>query len=882
MADRPRRDRGDRDRVRPTAQPQSAVPRERRGRPADSNPSSAYDGAQIPVDLRSMNSRYSLNEQFASSRQEFQFGDDDEDEPDSTEPTANIPPAPTAAAVPEEDEDESDSEESTPDILSAHTAAIAGPEEDSFQDISDAEIRQLLQANRDEFADHYTILGLSRDPPPTATQVKAAYHRLSLAFHPDKQPHYLKGSAERHFARLRLAYETLSEPRKRVIYDIEGEEGVQNEYGEGGAMGPGGESRKQLSSVKAMSAEEFKKWFLGILHRRERRAIEALIDHQSNFKIGLDASDNFVRQTRVVLSGDVEIPLPNQPLRVDEIGFESSFTLPLPKLGRIFEIPVRQLFQGQSVRLNGDDDETEPNDWADTLSPSVPKLTITGGVSGDVQDIVAVLPRRDNSLPPYFNRHYAIASQQIGFGVALHHTFPELLGNGNGNSIASLLQGTAFRLETSMLPHPASTTLVLERPVYIIPDTTPFTISVTTTVKDSLILRPPEIFVIIQRALGVRGNPRGYFVWASGEKEWPASISRSLAGAAPLNLPYAVRWVTQGRGSPLMKLGADWNFNGEATGVNDGSGTASSGTNVYVQAHTESVHLSVSYFCDVFSRYDEPPVRSRISNSGEVIPQPAGLHVGKSRGILLEVEAKVGLPAILSASVSGKRRIGTFTSVGLSVGVAQNLGLYCSFSWSRLKQNISFPVALIPLEEVTTSAILLAVGIPWALYTTLEFAVIRPRIRRKRRRLLKSQRAKLKQNIAKKREEAEQVMSLLKPSVEHRQAQARRSGGLVILSASYGTKGTDGVLVDVTTALASLVDADQLNIPRSVDRNKLTGFWDPAPLSSKVLVVKYLFGGKEHFVEVGGDQSLIIPTRAHECTIMTDSVRRGFEWVGVD
>jgi hypothetical protein len=49
-----------------------------------------------------------------------------------------------------------------------------------------------------------------------------------------------------------------------------------------------------------------------------------------------------------------------------------------------------------------------------------------------------------------------------------------------------------------------------------------------------------------------------------------------------------------------------------------------------------------------------------------------------------------------------------------------------------------------------------------------------------------------------------------------------------------------------------------------------------------VLVVKYLFGGKEHFVEVGGDQSLIIPTRAHECTIMTDSVRRGFEWVGVD
>lgn len=857
MADSPRRDRGDSDRVRPTTQAQSAVPHERQRRPADSNPRRAYDGAQIPVDLRSMNSRYSLNEQFASSRQEFQFGDDDEDESDSVEPTLDIPPISAAAAA-------------------------AGQEEGSFQDISDAEIRQLLQANGDEFIDHYTLLGLARDPPPTATQVRAAYHRLSLAFHPDKQPHYLKGSAERHFARLTLAYETLAEPRKRVIYDIEGEEGVRNEYGEGGAMGPGGESRKQLSSVRAMNAEEFKKWFLGVLYRRERRAIEALIDHRSEFKIVFDASDNFLGQTRVVRSGDVEVPIPNQLLRIQEIGVESSFTLPLPKLGRLFEMPVssvRQLFQSHSVPLNEDEDETELNNWVNTLGPSVPKLTITGGVSGDVNDMVAIVPRNDTRLSPFFNRQYVMASQKIGFAAALHHTFPELLGNGTSNSIASLLQGAAFRLETNILPLPTSAILSLEKAVCIIPNTTPFGVSVTTTVKDSPVLRPPEILIVIQRALGLRGNPRGYFIWASGEKEWPSSISRSLAGAAPSNLAYVVRWLTQGRNVPMMKLGTSWNFNGDTVGDNDDVdgpyrmeyGTASSGANVSVQASSVSAQagtghteLAVSYFCDVFSRYDEPPVRTRIRNSGEVIPQATGLHVGRSRGVLLEVEARIGLPATLGASITGKRRIGTFTSVGLSVGVTQNLGLYWSLSWSRLQQSISIPVALIPLEDVTTSAILLAVGIPWALYTTLEFAIIRPRIRSKRRRLLKAQRTKLRLNISKKREEAEQVMSLMSASVEHRQAQARRSGGLVILSASYGTKGTDGALVDVTTALASLVDADQLNIPRSVNRNKLTGFWDPAPLSSKVLVVKYMFGGKEHFVEVEGNQSLVIPSRAHE------------------
>ncbi|OBT65457.1 hypothetical protein VE03_04940 [Pseudogymnoascus sp. 23342-1-I1] len=850
MADRPRRDRGDSDRV----QPQSDVPHERQRRPADSNARRLYDGAQTPVDLRSMNSRYSLNEQFASSRQEFQFGDEDEDE----------------------DGDESDSTETTPDTPPVPAAATAGLQEDSLQDISDAEIRQLLQAYKDEFVDHYTLLGLSRDPPPTATQVRTAYHRLSLAFHPDKQPHHLKDSAERHFAHLRLAYETLADPRKRVIYDIEGEEGVRNEYGEGGAMGPGGESRKQLSSVKAMNAEEFKKWFLGVLHKRERRAIEALIDHHSRLKIGFDASDNFLRQTRVFSSGGMEIILPDQRLRIQEIGVESSFTLPLPKLGRLFEIPVssvRQLFQGLLVPLDADDAETEPNNWADTLDSSVPKLTITGGVSGDIDEVVATASHQDPSLPQLFNRRYIMASQQIGLGVALHHTFPQLLGDSSSNSIASLLQGTIFRLEASILPHPGPVTLSLEKSVCVIPDTAPFHVAVATTVTDSLLLRPPEISVTVQRALGLRGSsPQGYFIWASGEEVWPSSISQSLQGAAPSNLAYVVRWLTQGRRVPMMKLGAEWGFEGDAISNHDRSGdpyyleskTAPSGTNVVVEAHSGSTQLTMVHYRDVFSTYDEPPMRSRVMNSGEVVPQAPGHHVSRSRGVLLSVEASIGFPSILSASVTGRRHIGTFTTVGLSVGVAQSRGLYCSFSWSRLKQSISIPVVLLPLEDVTTSAILLAVGIPWALYTTLEFVVIRPRRRSKNRQLLKSQRAKLRLNVAKKREEAEQVVSLMYTSVEHRQEQARRSGGLVILSALYGTKGKEGVLVEVTIALASLVDADQLNIPRSVDRNKLTGFWDPAPLSDKVLVVKYMFGGKEHFVEVKGNQSLIIPSRAHE------------------
>ena len=191
-------------------------------------------------------------------------------------------------------------------------------------------------------------------------------------------------------------------------------------------------------------------------------------------------------------------------------------------------------------------------------------------------------------------------------------------------------------------------------------------------------------------------------------------------------------------------------------------------------------------------------------------------------------------------------------------------------SWRRLKQTISIPVALLPLENITTSAIILAVGIPWALYMTIEFAIIRPRIRSKRQRVLNEQRAKLRLNISKRREEAEQIVSLMQPSVMRRQAQERDSGGLVILNALYGIKDagsktwTESAVADVTIALASLVDDGQLNIPCSLDKNKLTGFWNPAPFARKVLAVKYMFGGKEHFVEVNGNQALIIPSRAHE------------------
>eukprot|EP00931_Biecheleriopsis_adriatica_P029606 TRINITY_DN17557_c0_g1_i3.p1 TRINITY_DN17557_c0_g1~~TRINITY_DN17557_c0_g1_i3.p1 ORF type:complete len:257 (+),score=35.21 TRINITY_DN17557_c0_g1_i3:414-1184(+) len=60
--------------------------------------------------------------------------------------------------------------------------------------------------------DHYTVLGVPVDA--TDKQLKRAYRVMSLKFHPDKE-----NGSTRAFQRIATAYETLSDPAKRQLYD---------------------------------------------------------------------------------------------------------------------------------------------------------------------------------------------------------------------------------------------------------------------------------------------------------------------------------------------------------------------------------------------------------------------------------------------------------------------------------------------------------------------------------------------------------------------------------------------------------------------------------------------------------------------------------------
>jgi molecular chaperone DnaJ len=86
--------------------------------------------------------------------------------------------------------------------------------------------------------DYYTVLGLNRDA--SEEDIKKAYRKLAMKFHPDRNPD--DKTTEEKFKEAKEAYEVLTDARKRAAYDQFGHAGVDPSMGFGaaGARGFGG------------------------------------------------------------------------------------------------------------------------------------------------------------------------------------------------------------------------------------------------------------------------------------------------------------------------------------------------------------------------------------------------------------------------------------------------------------------------------------------------------------------------------------------------------------------------------------------------------------------------------------------------------------------
>ncbi|XP_071480948.1 dnaJ homolog subfamily B member 6-B-like isoform X2 [Diadema antillarum] len=93
--------------------------------------------------------------------------------------------------------------------------------------------------------DFYRVLNVAKTASPD--DIKKAYRRLALKWHPDKNPNN-KFEAEKKFKEIAEAYEILSDEKKREVYDRYGLDGLQrhsaggghggfNDFGDFGRMG---------------------------------------------------------------------------------------------------------------------------------------------------------------------------------------------------------------------------------------------------------------------------------------------------------------------------------------------------------------------------------------------------------------------------------------------------------------------------------------------------------------------------------------------------------------------------------------------------------------------------------------------------------------------
>lgn len=80
--------------------------------------------------------------------------------------------------------------------------------------------------------DYYDILGIKKNA--SADDVKNAYRKLALKYHPDKATPENKMNHEEQFKKISDAYSVLSDPEKRKKYDMFGKDGVDGSAGNGG------------------------------------------------------------------------------------------------------------------------------------------------------------------------------------------------------------------------------------------------------------------------------------------------------------------------------------------------------------------------------------------------------------------------------------------------------------------------------------------------------------------------------------------------------------------------------------------------------------------------------------------------------------------------
>lgn len=377
----------------------------------------------------------------------------------------------------------------------------------------------------------------------------------------------------------------------------------------------------------------------------------------------------------------------------------------------------------------------------------------------------------------------------------------------------------------------------LNKAVSPIQGTNPFRIALTNTFMNWPHIAPPTLGLATSKQIGQRKH--AFCSWSSGTLSWPQSIRRFLNPSDELGVDAALAMAAfqqpsslnigilsePSRSQGVISMDDDEEEDEEFQELREKkreTGQAAESWQVQMQATPAQAAFTFNYARNVFSgKPATAPVRSEWTSEGYygVPAEP------ETRSVRLELTTTFTLDASLAFSVEAVRQIGEFTRMGLGVGLEGGQGLAMTVSWSRLGQRIRFPITICTLDNFNWDVAAAAVIFPWLTYCAVEFGFLRPRERKKRRRLISRKHKQLKKQIPKKRADSAQAIELMAEQVHRRQAKEDAHNGLVVIKAEYGymsspnkqNKGYDPAdyeMIDVTVPVAALVDRSQLVIPR--------------------------------------------------------------------
>ncbi|KAK0656567.1 hypothetical protein B0T16DRAFT_319534 [Cercophora newfieldiana] len=724
-----------------------------------------------------MSSRFSLRDQFAATRREYEFGFDDS----ST----------VASEAIWGDHDD-------PVMVSHETASAA------------------------VYRNYYELLCLPRDPSLPADEVQRQFQRLVHVLSVDNQPTRLQSPAGFNLGLAQAAFETLIDPCRRVGYDLSVDSECDSDEAEFAVEG-------QLNGPDA---------FEKALRDQFLLLAQGGIRSTTDLGLRLEAGLANTRHTRHGLS-------------MLDFSLRQSATAKAPALQKPLEKTALFL-------LNTAD--RKPNKHLRFPEPTV---TVTGAAHGLLDDPFRLAPvLLDRYQPPGPSVHGRRRLEQLlssRFLPVLNITVRQEVLWRDPHAQPGLIKppqrplpDSVIEQELELLPHPSATLrlghsidIQDEEPVHV-------ELSLHKSVGHRIPL-PPSLGLALSQK---RSRGTAFVVLDAGDwRIFPSKECRNLSkfskltgGLPQLTDPFRHAPTIEAGysfGTPRMGVLSEQPFTAPAErGVRgmdrDLEDTTRTGPwTVSVGAASGIAATYLRYAMDLF------PARKKINVRAEV-----ELGSSTQRDFFLAFRAL--------------KRIGRFSKAGLELGLSPS-NIHLSLYWSRLGQRISLPFMVSRRSSLSTKFLFWATVVPYAAFAAVELLYWRLRVNHAKSEIAAAKDASkvkedLQRYIARRRAEADELTVVLATGVEARQNKERQSGGLVILSAKYGAKDAPpDEIADVTIAVAALVDGGKLVIPEGMRKSRLLGFWDPAPMSTKVLRVRYAWEGREGIVEVGGREELRLP-----------------------